>query len=422
MLGNGPVFTEVDGRSPTPGEWWNALAVSLSAMTAVALLSALRFGVVPYPSAVYAAWDQNRYIAMALHPFSANPLVHQAPFAWRILTPLLAHVLPLPFKDSFYAINFVALALVGPFVYGWLRSAGRPHSSAAAATLGFYGLYWGPWFVSWDYFLTDGIGLLVTAIGLWLLLRRGVRWWVFSLVVAAGSLNKESALFLLLPYFLIAVRRGAVLKTAWSTIKVALLPCAVTSALRAWIYHTNTYDYLALLRRARGLPGVHAALGPRLAVAIVHVGWTYSFATFGLLLLPVTAVAALRLARILTRREVSRAWGRRAGVLSAIGVSAPACLAAVVVSNPTRAVAYAFPIVLLLFSLSVEVLASALGWSRRVASGVAGAVIGAQIAAILAGFDTTPGASVIVVVGIVAGVATVYAWALRTRRAEESQP
>ena len=66
-------------------------------------------GQLPYPDEEYADWDHIRYVAMAEHPFSLGPLTQNPPFAWRILAPLLVHLLPLPPLLGFWILTLAGL-------------------------------------------------------------------------------------------------------------------------------------------------------------------------------------------------------------------------------------------------------------------------------------------------------------------------
>src|SRR5579859_6374408 len=90
----------------------------------------------PYPDARWAYADHYRYIAIAQQPFgSSNPLAHEPPFCWRILTPLVVHLLPLPTLDGFWLVTLAGLAGAVLALQWALRGLGLPTGAVAAGGL-----------------------------------------------------------------------------------------------------------------------------------------------------------------------------------------------------------------------------------------------------------------------------------------------
>src|SRR5438045_4687967 len=56
------------------------------------------------------AGDHLRYIALAHQPFgSADPLTRQAPYAWRVLTPLAVWAMPFSVTTGFWIVTLLGL-------------------------------------------------------------------------------------------------------------------------------------------------------------------------------------------------------------------------------------------------------------------------------------------------------------------------
>lgn len=79
--------------------------------TALALLATLvaGHGRIPYLSPSTSNWDHVKYLAMAEQSFGDSPLIHDPPFAWRVLVTLLAHSLPVPTVEAFEILTLVGL-------------------------------------------------------------------------------------------------------------------------------------------------------------------------------------------------------------------------------------------------------------------------------------------------------------------------
>src|SRR5438094_2802170 len=104
--------TRAHQRWPAGAEWVAQMAGPLAVL---ALLAALmtRHGRLPYPDARF-PYDQYTYIAMAQHPLNAGALLGAtlpriAPYCWRLLTPLLVHVLPMPVLSGFWVVTVGSL-------------------------------------------------------------------------------------------------------------------------------------------------------------------------------------------------------------------------------------------------------------------------------------------------------------------------
>ena len=319
-----------------------AVASSVACMVAAAALNQWRYGTIPYHAPRYRGWDAQHYLAMALHPFGPAYAIHQAPYGWRILTPLLVHLLPVPPLPAFFVLNWIALCAVGPFLYAWLRHEGRGHGPALLAALAFYGLYWAVWFYLWDPLAVDGLAMASMAAGLYLIAVGADGW--LAVLLPLAVLDKESSLFLLIPF---AIRLAADrLPAGRSLARLALVagPAALAFAVpRLAIPVDNHYSYFSLLR---ALPGLRHDAGHLL---ILHVAWTFTFAAVG----PTIALAVVGL-----HQAIRRGVRPTASVVGAWCMGVPLLVAALMVSNPTRAVVYAFPAALWFVAVAASTLAA----------------------------------------------------------------
>ena len=147
--------------------------------------------------------DAYRYVAMAQQPFgSSNPAAHNAPFAWRLLTPLLVYLLPLPTLTGFWIVTLLGLAAATLALVWLLRGFGLPEETAIAGGLAFVFLMPATGFTLFDDKLVDPLAFALLTLALAACVHR--RGWLQLLSLTLCALDKETALF------------GAIFAIAWS--------------------------------------------------------------------------------------------------------------------------------------------------------------------------------------------------------------
>ena len=165
------------------------------------------------------------YAAMAAHPATAA----KPPFTFRLLSPLLVHVLPLRINVGFAALTVVSLAAAGAVLFDLIDlDLGKVYASIG---VGMFILSGAVQLALKDPGRVDALMILCGAVVVWAA-RRG-RWWVASVVLAVGVANHELALMLLVP----------LLAAAWPRLQrrallLAGAPLVVFVALHdtSWVY------------------------------------------------------------------------------------------------------------------------------------------------------------------------------------------
>jgi hypothetical protein len=215
-----------------------------------------------------------------------NGLRRQPPFAYRIVTPLVARgifSLTGNISVSFYVLTLLSLVGAGFFLALSIYSLTE---STAAALLGLLVFNLNPASTSvnlWDYMLTDPLAFLLVSISLFALIRR--QRVLFFLACAVGVFNKESMVPMLLAYPLSEVliegrlRRDSVavvgvVAAAWFAFR-HLLPIPV-----------NRYSFIAEFRGTAAQTKL-VAIGLISTFGVLLVAsWRILISRLGLSLLP----------------------------------------------------------------------------------------------------------------------------------------
>lgn len=160
-------------------------------------------GLVPYPDPHTLVGDAYRYVALAVQPFgSSDPLAHEPPFCWRILTPLLVHILPVPTLVGFWLVTTLSLAGATLALMWFLRGLGLSPEATIAGGLAFVCLMPATGFTLYADLLVDPLAFALLALALGCVVHRRGGLLLIALVLMA--LDKETALF------------GAAFALAWS--------------------------------------------------------------------------------------------------------------------------------------------------------------------------------------------------------------
>jgi hypothetical protein len=218
---------------------------------AVALLSTVLFGLVfSFTRRLDAdapefslPWNHHKYIYMAEgHVFD----FHIAPFCWRLLTPLLVHLLPLPTRVGFLVICFFSLVGTATLVYYIAKQMAWPEPYPLLALL----LLFIPTFVcrqlAFNYWNVDPLQFFLVTLAIWAVASR--RTLLFVVALTLGVATKESAIFAA-PLFY-SLNADRIIDVPWlrRTILAVAPAVAVLLAIRllipAW---NNDPQYVAML-------------------------------------------------------------------------------------------------------------------------------------------------------------------------------
>jgi len=187
----------------------------------LALGAILGYGQVDPRSPMAGSWDLHAYLAMA----AAVPGLARgvpAPFAYRLLGPYLAGLLPLAGPVAFRLLSLTVGTGLAVALFFYLQSEGIGRR-AAAWTAVLFPLNW-PLFgcLVWNPFQLDDLLVLPAYLALlWALPRR--RWGIFALALLAGALARETAL-LLVPVSLVFLWESHQLREEKGRWALAVLP------------------------------------------------------------------------------------------------------------------------------------------------------------------------------------------------------
>jgi len=222
-------------------------------VVAVLLTAGLAFTVEPI--AFDKLQDARVYIAMAEAPLANHP----APFSFRILVPILARSLPFDLTTSFRVLTMLFISGTGVLTYFTLRQMGMDRLLCFLGLISFYSLNWAARFACFDFRLTDPALFFFLSMCLLLVLKGRLRWAV--LVMALGTLAKESMLFALPLVYGIRARKVIDMKVLAQTILMGLVPLSAYLIVRLNItasYHP--VELLATIGRERLYSGLGALL------------------------------------------------------------------------------------------------------------------------------------------------------------------
>ena len=181
--------------------WRPLLALALAAACLFGLSRAHRAEIRSFDRFALPAFDSYVYVAMAEEP----RVFTIAPWGYRILTPWLAHVLPVPAVRAHRLLTPVLLALSGAALFAFWRRLGHP---VAPSLVGVAAFALSPPVVQLvrTPFLSDPVALLLQSVFL-LALEAGAAVPVLAALLVLGVYAKET--FLLFPPAVYLARRRA---------------------------------------------------------------------------------------------------------------------------------------------------------------------------------------------------------------------
>lgn len=173
-------------------------------------------------------FDPYVYLAMAEHPaFFTIP-----PWGYRVLSPFLAHALPMPPLRAYRYLCFVNLALAGGLLFLWLRQLGHGEWPSLLAVLALTAsapvaeLVRAP--------VMAEPASLVLALAFLVGLEAGAPLTLLAAILALGALGKEIFVLFAPLAYLTRWRRLGHARALLAAVLVGLAPLAATATLRLW--------------------------------------------------------------------------------------------------------------------------------------------------------------------------------------------
>ena len=178
------------------------------------------YGQIAYSQEPYAGWDLGKYRVMA----QAAPglALTEKPFAYRLLGPYLAGLLPIPDPAGFYGLAVIGSFALVILFYFFLTAEGiqPPIAAVTVIFLIFNEYFFGV--TLFDYFQINDLLTLIFLIGLFWTMLRG-RWLLFGMFLALGVLARETAL-LMIPVALVYLFETHRLRREWVPFACAAAP------------------------------------------------------------------------------------------------------------------------------------------------------------------------------------------------------
>ena len=290
------------------------------------------------PLLVVRAGDAPKYFQIARAPFDAAD-VPSAPFRYRVVTPVLAWLLPTSRLVGFAVVNVSALAASGVVVYSYLRDLGFGVRRAGFG-LALFVVSPAVAYLSTNLVLVDGVTMFMLACVFWAAYRD--RLVVFALLLALGVATKESVLFALPIYGLYCLQRRGV-RGVIRPVAAAIPAGAMYLGLR--VFYGFSGDTLsAIVAR-----GVGAQLD-KFAMSVFYIPYEV-YSAFGTLWVLAALWGVLTLPRVVRERSVDR---RTAFLAAGIAVVPLAFLQPLIARNITRVLFIAFPVVIPTALLAID--------------------------------------------------------------------
>lgn len=148
------------------------------------------YGRIDYSSDSFRNWDLKHYDAMAEAAPAINHNIPQ-PFAFRILGPILAGLMPFQTDFSFYILSLIAVLSLLILLYYYLIEHGVSCAIALVITVA---LLCNPYFIGlniWDYFQLNDTLALLTILLAYIFIEKH-QWFYLAVTLALGALARET--------------------------------------------------------------------------------------------------------------------------------------------------------------------------------------------------------------------------------------
>ncbi len=206
------------------------------------------YGQIAYTTEPFAHWDLYHYRQITAAAPQLTAAVQQ-PFAYRLLGPYLAGLLPLPDATAYDLLTVTAALILAILTYFFLLAWPLSPETALLATLLFVFNKHLFGFNVWNFFqLNDVLALIFLLSLLWALPRQ--RWGLFALALTLGAVTRETAL-LMLPVALVFLFERRLLAQHGRALLLAALPGLLAFGLiRLFVSHTGGLTLLEQLARS----------------------------------------------------------------------------------------------------------------------------------------------------------------------------
>jgi hypothetical protein len=196
------------------------LSIILLALAAMIIL----YGQVDSSATPYSQWDLDAYKAIAQNAPSISSDI-MSPFAYRILGPYLAGLLPFPVETSFHILAGITSLICLAFIYSFYRRVGIDGTVASSIVIMILLNRNVIGFPLWDSFqINDLLTLLYIPILFESLLER--KWIIFTAVMILGALTRETFL-LIIPAAIFFQIESQTIKREWGKLVAAIFPAVI---------------------------------------------------------------------------------------------------------------------------------------------------------------------------------------------------
>ena len=251
-----------------------------------------------------------------------------APFRYRVVTPILAWLLPTSRLVGFAVVNVSALIAAGTVSYAYLRDLGFGVRRAAFG-LALFVISPAVAYLSTNLVLVDGVTMFMLACVFWAAYRD--RLLVFAALLALGVATKESVLFALPIYGLYCLQRRGIRGVVRPI--VAAIPAGLMYVGLRVFYGFSDDTLSAIIAR-----GVGAQLD-KLAMSVFYIPYEV-YSAFGTLWVLAALYGVVTLPKVARSGRVDR---QTAFLAAGIAVVPLAFLQPLIARNITRVLFIAFP-------------------------------------------------------------------------------
>lgn len=234
----GPKFV-IHSERNKGGSHWKYAAAEFLAVSGISLpiLIALAFrtNLVTYNNPAFSRpFDHHKYILMA----STDPFgFHLAPFCWRVLTPLVAKLLPFGLEWNFFLITFVSIWMTSVTIYYLAKQYDLSRIYALLGTVTFLSMGFVTKSLLQQFWYVDPLSLLFITMAIWSIVAR--KDGLFVLLLALGVADREEVLLVAPLYYSLNAQRLIDVQLIKRTVLLALPAIGVFFGLRLLIRPLN---------------------------------------------------------------------------------------------------------------------------------------------------------------------------------------